>query len=105
MIKLTGVLKKMMPMESFGSSDKPFNKRLFWIQEISDMYPNTWQLEFWQDDCKMGEAYNEGDFLTCYIDIKGKAFTKRDGSGEGIINTLKCWNVEKEGKTYKEIKA
>lgn len=105
MIKLTGVIKKMGNVESFGQSDKPFNKRIFWIQEISDIYPNTWQLEFWQDDCQMGDSYGEGEFVTCYVDIKGKAFMKRDGSGEGIINTLKCWNVEKDGKTYKEIKA
>jgi hypothetical protein len=52
----------------------------------------------------MASAYNVGDFVTCYVDIKGKMFEKRDGSGQGIITTLKCWNVEKEGKTFKEIK-
>jgi hypothetical protein len=52
----------------------------------------------------MANSYNVGDFVTCYVDIKGKIFEKRDGSGQGIITSLKCWNVEKEGKTYKEIK-
>jgi hypothetical protein len=105
MIKLSGKITQMNPMESFGTREKPFKKVLFWLQEISDMYPNTWQLEFWQEDCTMASAYNVGDFVTCYVDIKGKTFEKRDGSGQGIINTLKCWNVEKDGKTHKEIKA
>lgn len=103
MIKLTGVLKQMNNTIAYGKADKPFNKRTFVLQEITDMYPNTWQLEFWQDDCQMGDAYNEGDFLTCYVDIKGKSFIKQDGA-EGVINSLKCWNVEKEGKTYKAVK-
>lgn len=103
MIKLTGVIKKMMPTDFIGQGEKQFRKRLFWVQEITDMYPNTWQIEFWQDDCQMGDAYNEGDFVTCYVDIKGKLFIKKDAT-EGVINTLKCWNVEKDGKTYKAIK-
>ena len=105
MIKLSGKITQMNPMESFGTREKPFKKVLFWLQEISDMYPNTWQLEFWQEDCTMASSYSVGDFVTCYVDIKGKTFEKRDGSGQAVINTLKCWNVEKEGKTYKEIKA
>jgi hypothetical protein len=105
MIKLSGKIIEMFPMESFGTREKPFKKVIFWLQEISDMYPNSWQLEFWQEDCTMASTYKVGDFVTCYVDIKGKLFEKRDGSGQGIITSLKCWNVEKEGKTYKEIKA
>jgi hypothetical protein len=51
----------------------------------------------------MLDSYNEGDFITAYLDIKGKHWSKDDGK-EGVMNTLKCWNIEKEGKTYKEIK-
>lgn len=104
MIKLTGVVKGLQQTISYGSNDKPFNKRIFWVQEITDMYPSTWQLEFWQDDCNMGDSLNEGDFVTCYVDIKGKLFAKKDGSGDGVINSLKCWNIEKDGKPFKAIK-
>ena len=104
MIKLSGKVIEIFPLEVFGTSDKPFKKVQFWLQEISDIYPNAWQLEFWQDDCTMTSFFNVGDFITCYIDIKGRMFEKRDGSGQGIITTIKCWNVEKDGKTFKEIK-
>lgn len=103
MIKLTGVIKKMEQTQEVGKSEPKFRKRIFLLQEITDMYPNTWLVEFWQDDCKMGDSYNEGDFVTCYVDIKGKPFIKQDAK-ESAINSLKCWNVEKDGKTYKAIK-
>ena len=49
----------------------------------------------------MIDSYNVGDFITAYIDIKGKHWEKN--GKEGVMNTLKCWNIEKEGKPYKEI--
>ena len=98
-IKLSGNLKKVFPSVIFGS----FEKRFIWLEEVSEKYPNTFQLELWQADCNMIDNYKEGDYVSCYIDIKGKQFTKRDGD-EGVINTLKCWNIEKDGKTFKEIK-
>jgi hypothetical protein len=105
MIKLSGKIREIFEIDSFTSAEgKNFDKRAFWLEDTANSYPNTWQLELWNKDCAMIDSYNVGDFVTCYVDIKGKSFEKRDGSGKGIINTLKCWNVEKEGKTYKEIK-
>jgi hypothetical protein len=49
----------------------------------------------------MIDSYKAGDFVTAYIDIKGKYWEKN--GKEGVMNTLKCWNIEKDGKPYKEI--
>jgi len=100
MIKISGKIKRVFEPETFGI-EKPFEKRNFWLEDISDKYPNTWQLELWQQDCPMIDSYKVGDFITAYIDIKGK-YWERNGK-EGVMNTLKCWNIEKEGKPYKEI--
>ena len=98
MIKLQGKIKKVFDSETFNS----FEKRVFWLDDVSETYPNIWQLELWNKDCVMIDSYKVGDFVTVYIDIKGK-YWARDGK-EGVMNTLKCWNIEKEGKAYKEIK-
>lgn len=98
MIKLSGKIKKIFNKETFQS----FEKRTFWLEDVSDKFPNTWQLELWKADIDMIDHYSEGDFVTVYIDIKGK-YWSRDGK-EGVMNTLKCWNIEKEGKPFKEIK-
>ncbi len=98
MIKLSGKIKKVFDKETFSN----FEKRTFWLEDVSDKFPNTWQLELWKTDVDMIDHYAVGDFVTVYLDIKGK-FWSRDGK-EGVMNTLKCWNIEKEGKPFKEIK-
>lgn len=97
MIKLSGKIKKVFSTETFSN----FEKRTFWLEEVSDKYPNTFQLELWKQDCPMIDNYELGDFVTVYIDIKGKYWNKNDK--EGVMNTIKCWNIEKEGKPFKQI--
>jgi len=97
MIKLQGKIRKIFETNVFGT----FEKRIMWLEEVSEKYPNTWQLEFWNKDCSIPDSYNEGDFVTCYVDIKGKVFTKKEG--EAVANSLKCWNIEKEGVSHKKL--
>lgn len=98
MIKLQGKIRRIFETNVFGN----FEKRIIWLDEVSEKYPNTWQLEFWKNDCPIPDNYKVGDFVTCYVDIKGKLFTKKDGE-EAISNTLKCWNIEKDGVSFKKI--
>ncbi len=99
MIKLVGKIKKIQDKETHGG----FDKRLMWLEEVVDKYANTWQLECWKDDCPMLDNYDEGDYVTCYIDIKGKYWSKEDGR-HGVMNSLKCWNIEKDGVAFKKVK-
>jgi len=96
MIKITGTIKKVLPKETFSGG---FDKRIFWIDDDSDKYPNTYSLELWKSDTDMIDNYQVGDLVTCYVDLKGK-FWQRDGR-EGVMNTIKCWNIEKDGKAFK----
>jgi len=97
MIKLDGKIRRINKTESYNN----FQKRTFWLDDIDEKFPNTWQLELWKDDVDMIDSYDEGDFITVYLDIKGKYWSKNDK--EGVMNTLKCWNIEKEGVTFKKI--
>jgi hypothetical protein len=104
MIQLSGRIIKYFPQETRGTAQKPFDKIVFWLEEVTDneTFKNIWQLELWQDDCKMAKHYQVGEYVTCYIDIKGRRWQKDDR--EGVMNSLKCWNFEREGRSYKEIK-
>jgi hypothetical protein len=99
MVKLDGIIKNVFETKTFSGN---FEKRIFWLQSISTEYPNTWQLELWKKDCAMIDSYKEGEYITAYIDIKGAHWKKPDGS-EFIMNSLKCWNIEKEVKLFKPI--
>lgn len=104
MIKLSGKIQKIFEPESFGNQEKKFEKQQFWLQEVGteSKYTNTWSMELWNADIQMSESLQEGDFVTCYVDIKGKYYEKN--GKEGVIVSLKCWNFEKDGKTFKELK-
>jgi len=98
MTKLQGKITKIFETTKHNNN---FYKRIFWIQEIGE-YANTFELQLWKGDCNMIDNYKVEDYVTIYIDIKGKSFPRKDGT-EGVINTLKCWNIEKDGKPFKEI--
>ena len=98
MIKLSGKLRKVFDAQTFPN----FEKRVFWVDDISEKYPNTWQFELWGKDVEMIDHFQVGDFLTFYVDIRGKVWSNAEGK-EGVMNTIKCWNIEKDGKPFKEI--
>lgn len=99
MIKINGTIKKIFSTQTLSGG---FDKRLFWIQDDDNKFPNTFQLECWKADVLMLDEYKIGDVITCYVDLKGKLFLGRDGE-EKILNTMKCWNIEKDGKLWKKI--
>jgi len=98
MIKLIGKIKKILPTETFPN----FLKKIIWLEETVDAYANMWMLEVWNKDVPMMDNYKEGDVVTAYVDIKGRYWQNNDGK-DGVINTLKCWNIEKDGLSFKKI--
>ena len=99
MIKLEGKIAKVFDAQK--KTDK-FTKRLFWLEDVSERFPNMWKMELWNADCTLIDNYKIGDFVTAYIDVRGKKWSKSDGT-EDVENTLKCWNFEKEGVILKKI--
>jgi hypothetical protein len=100
MNKLSGKITKIFDTATFGT----FEKRKFWIEEVtnSERTPNTWELELWKGDCEMIDNYNVGDYIICYVDIKGKVIAGKDGK-DWVANSLKCWNFEKDGVIAKKL--
>ena len=99
MIKIVGKIEKVFPKQTLSGG---FEKRVFWLNDESDKFPNTFQLELWKADADMIDKYQLGDTVTCYIDLKGKVFTGKDGE-ERVTNTIKCWNIEKDGELSKKM--
>lgn len=97
MVKLRGKIKRIFDSETFNT----FEKRVVWLDNMSEQYPEVWSLECWNADCKMLDNYKVGDYITAYVDIKGKYWTKIDK--EGVMNSLKLWNIEKDGKSFKKV--
>ncbi len=99
MNKLSGKITKIFDTASFGT----FEKRKFWLEEVtnSERTPNTWELELWKGDCNLIDRYKEGDYVICYVDVKGKVIPNGKDGKDWVANSLKCWNFEKDGVTAK----
>lgn len=91
--KFIGTIVTIFPVETFGN----FEKRVVWVLDSSGKFPNTYAVEFWQNDVNMMDSYRAGDNVEMSIDVRGNHW-KKNGK-EGVINTLKCWRVEKVGST------
>jgi hypothetical protein len=91
---LQGVILKIKETQKI----RDFWKREFWLQEMKteqNKYPNVWTLELWHDDTMEIDNFKKGDSVRCYVDIKGKLLTKKGTDQEFIINTLRCWQIQK----------
>lgn len=88
--KLRGILTDVFPVEHFNS----FAKRVFWLEQPhTERYPQHWQIELHQDDCKRIDSCQIGDTLEVEVEIRGKKYTGRDRQ-EKIIVTLKCLGIQ-----------
>lgn len=102
MITLTGKLTQVF--EAQQKTDK-FIVRKIWVTDKligNEKFSNDWEFQLWNSDCTMVDNYNVGDVLTFYVDIRGRVWTRQDGS-QSAQTDIKCWNIEKEGKLYKPI--
>lgn len=91
-ITITGTIKQIFQSEVFGN----FEKRVFWVEETTDKYPNTYQLEFQQGECNRLDSFKSGDQVECSVDVRGRWYSKN--GKEGVINSLKCWRLIKQGQ-------
>jgi Domain of unknown function (DUF3127) len=98
MLKIEGKIKKVFDSVTYTN----FEKRIFWLDDCAEKFRNIYALELWKNDCTMIDNYKEGDFIIAYIDLKGILWEEKDGK-EQVKNTLKCWNIEKDGVTFKKI--
>ena len=99
-VRVSGRITDIFPSITASNG---FVKRQMWLQEITNNnFQNFLVVEFWKDDAAIADNYKVGDFVTCICDVNGRKFMKADGS-EAINQTLKCWNVEKDGVLFKQI--
>jgi|ERR1044072_2783776 hypothetical protein len=88
-VTLSGKIKTIFPAEVYGN----FEKRVMWLEETVDRYPQTYSIEFHQGDCNVLDAFKEGDEVQCSINLRGRHWQKDDK--EGVMNTFQCWRIKK----------
>lgn len=92
-ISLKGVIKRILPTQQV--SDK-FKKREIWLRENGE-HPQTFCIEFHQDTCSALDNFSDGDSVQCFINLRGRHWSKN--GKEGVMNTIQCWKIVKEGQS------
>ena len=70
-----------------------FKKREFVLEKESGAYTDLVKFQLIQDRCAVLDPFNEGDEVKVHFDLKGRAWTGRDGTTSYFTN-LQAWKVE-----------
>jgi hypothetical protein len=49
-----------------------------------------------QDRCALLDGFQVGDSVTVDINIRGKQYEKKDGSGHDYFTTIEAWKITKD---------
>lgn len=90
-LALSGKIRTVFPAEVYGN----FEKRVVWIDETVDDYPQTFAVEFTQGNCNLLDGFKEGDNVEININLRGRHWQK--GDKEGVFNTLQGWRIKRIG--------
>lgn len=93
-IEIKGVITDIFDTETIRN----FEKRIFWLAQTGVEFPNDYQLECHQNDVNRLDDFNPGELVNCFVSVRGKAFNKKSNGEKIIINTLKCWKIERVGE-------
>jgi len=77
-------------------SDK-FKKRDFVLyveNETNSQYSDYIQLQMSQDKCAKLDEVEVGYEIKAFVNVRGKEYSKKDGSGMGYFNTLEAWKFD-----------
>lgn len=77
-------------------SDK-FKKRDFVLyveNETNSQYSDYIQLQMSQDKCAKLDEVEVGYEVKAFVNVRGKEYSKKDGSGMGYFNTLEAWKFD-----------
>lgn len=77
-------------------SDK-FKKRDFVLHvanETNSQYDDYIQLQMSQDKCAKLDDVEKGYEVKAFVNVRGKEYSKKDGTGMGYFNTLEAWKFD-----------
>ena len=88
--KLTGSL--IVKNETIQITEK-FAKREFVLETSAEMYPQKVLLQLTQDNVNLLDAFNVGDKLEVFINIRGREWAKPETGEIKYFNSLEVWRI------------
>lgn len=90
MFNITGTLKVKNAAQQVSEK---FKKREFVITDNSSQYPQFISFQLTQDKCNLLDAYNLGDEIKVYFNLRGREWKDKNGETR-YFNSLEAWKLE-----------
>jgi hypothetical protein len=90
MFNITGILKVKSAEQQVSEK---FRKREFVLTDNSSQYPQHISFQLTQDKCSLLDAYNIGDEVKVYFNLRGREWTDKQGVTK-YFNSLEAWKLE-----------
>ena len=89
-MEITGTIKQIGQTQEFGA--KGFTKREL-VVITKDQYPQNILVEFVKDKCSLLDAYNTGDDIKVFINLRGREWTNDKGQVK-YFNSIQGWRID-----------
>lgn len=91
MFNITGTLKVKFPEQQVSER---FRKRDIVITDNSSQYPQHITLQLTQDKCGLIDAYNPGDEIRVFFNLRGREWNDPKTNQMKYFNTIEAWKIE-----------
>lgn len=90
-IKIDGKIIKKFPIEK---KSETFSVQRFWVQEMTDQYPNTYEIQSIGKTLGVMDSYWEGDLVNIDANLNGRFHS--GAKGEMVFNSISLWKIAKQ---------
>lgn len=91
MFNITGTLKVKFPEQQVSER---FRKRDIVITDNSSQYPQHITFQLTQDKCGLIDAYNPGDEIRVFFNLRGREWNDPKTNQVKYFNTIEAWKIE-----------
>lgn len=91
MFNITGTLKVKFPEQQVSER---FRKRDIVITDNSSQYPQHITFQLTQDKCGLIDAYNPGDEIRVFFNLRGREWNDPKTNQMKYFNTIEAWKIE-----------
>ena len=99
-MQITGTIVRLFQAQQITEK---FKSRKVWVRENVEQYPNTFEVEFTNDNCAKLDAFTEGQQVTIDVNLRGRYWQKNER--EGVVTTLNGWKIAASSEGTPEIEA
>jgi len=73
-----------------------FKKRDLILKETIENYPQTYKIEFLQDNCKLLDNLKKGHLVEVSVNLRGREYTNKKTGLIDAFNSIVGWKIENQ---------